>query len=241
MGVLLHFIALFYACPPPLGKWVPLSRTMEGGSWKKDNFFHQRPIQFPPIRLLPVIHCFVPNNIPPRPQYISPRTGRIDHHSSTKFAAGGVACNKEKPILHHNIILSHHSYLSSIYHRLRHHKNSKGRTRWVYGEMISRNARETSLQRRAARGDMEWRGAAWSLTWMWISGRWCGEQCIWSGKVWERSVLMGYALLSPCYIVQPAKIDNRNGNCEQGCEGKSILKKSSLSGWSGVQVCESTS
>ena len=31
-------------------------------------------------------------------------------------------------------------------------------------------------------------------------------------------------------VVLTAKNENINGNCEQGCEGKSILKKSSLSG-----------
>ena len=41
-------------------------------------------------------------------------------------------------------------------------------------------------------------GAAWSLPWRWISGRWCHG----SGKVGEWSALMVFAPLSPCYVAK---------------------------------------
>ena len=50
------------------------------------------------------------------------------------------------------------------------------------------------------------------------------------GPVGERSAIMGSVRLSLCSVGMPAKIENRTGNCGQGCEGKLILRKSSLSG-----------
>ena len=44
---------------------------------------------------------------------------------------------------------------------------------------------------------------------------------------------MGSARISFSSVVLPAKSENRNGNCEQRCEGKSIPKKLSLSGLRG--------
>ena len=105
------------------------------------------------------------------------------------------------------------------------------------GEHILRNAGGNIPP--AARGDAEWRGAAWSLPCQWISGRCSRAQCLWGGRVRYRSALMGYAWLSPCYVVPPAKKTEKE-NHERGCEGKSILTKSSLSGWRGYQAREGT-
>ena len=52
----------------------------------------------------------------------------------------------------------------------------------------------------AARGNAKWRGAAWSLPWWWISGRWFGAQCHGGGKVGERITLMVFARLPPCSV-----------------------------------------
>ena len=41
---------------------------------------------------------------------------------------------------------------------------------------------------------------------------------------------MGSAHLSPFFFVLTMESENRNGNCERGCEGDSIRKKLSLSG-----------
>ena len=57
-----------------------------------------------------------------------------------------------------------------------------------------------------------------------------GARCCGAGTVGERSALIVSVRLSPYYVVLPKKSENRNGNCEQGCRGKSILNKSSLSG-----------
>ena len=50
------------------------------------------------------------------------------------------------------------------------------------------------------------------------------------GKVGERSVIIGYARISPCSVVLTTKSDNRNDNFEQQYEGDLILKKLSLTG-----------
>ena len=42
------------------------------------------------------------------------------------------------------------------------------------------------------------RGAVWILPWKWISERWGGSRCLWSGKIGEWSVLMGSTWLSIC-------------------------------------------
>ena len=59
-----------------------------------------------------------------------------------------------------------------------------------------------------------------------------GGRCLWGGQVGEQGALMSSAHLSPSSIVLPAKNvnRNRNGKFEQGCEGKLIPDKSSLSG-----------
>ena len=56
-----------------------------------------------------------------------------------------------------------------------------------------------------------------------------GGQCGVGGEVGEWNALVVSMRLYPCYVVLHAKIENRNRNCEQGCKGESIMKKSSLS------------
>ena len=80
----------------------------------------------------------------------------------------------------------------------------------------------------AARDDAKWRGMAWSLPWRWIIGRFFGAQFHGGGQVGERIVIMRSVRLFQIFAL-PTKSDNRNGNCERGCKGKSIPKKSSLS------------
>ena len=56
------------------------------------------------------------------------------------------------------------------------------------------------------------------------------------GPVGERSALLCSVRLFPCCVVLPTKIENINGNCERGCKGKLILKKSKrLTGISSAQ------
>ena len=65
----------------------------------------------------------------------------------------------------------------------------------------------------------------WDMGWGDMSLGWAG---------WGAEHAHGLCLLLPffCCPACPQKV--RNGNCERGCEGKSIPKKSSLSGWRGV-------
>ena len=111
--------------------------------------------------------------------------------------------------------------------------NSKGIIRWVHGELISRNAKETFLQRRV----VTWNGVtcACCLTLKGTNIRWGGGALyLKSGQVGEQSVLMGFACLSPFSVVLPDRTKVRNGNSERGCKGKPIPKNLRLSGWSGV-------
>ena len=58
----------------------------------------------------------------------------------------------------------------------------------------------------------------------------------WVGPVGERSALLGSVRLFPCCVALRTKIENINGNCERGCKGKLILKKSKrLTGISSAQ------
>ena len=78
----------------------------------------------------------------------------------------------------------------------------------------------------AACGDTKWRGAAWSLPWRWISGRWFGARCNEGGRLvngalsWDLCVFFHLVAL-------PMKSENINDNCEGG---PLIPKKLSLSG-----------
>ena len=56
-----------------------------------------------------------------------------------------------------------------------------------------------------AHNDVKWSGKR--LTVQVISGRLGGERGLWGGKVGQRSTLMGYVQILPCYVVIPAKID----------------------------------
>ena len=94
-------------------------------------------------------------------------------------------------------------------------------------ECISQNSRGIFLQRRTATPNGVTRVV---LTLEGVIFRWGGARCIRGGNVGERSTLVGSACLSPCSIVLSAKSENRNGNCDRGCKGKSIPKKSSLNG-----------
>ena len=53
-----------------------------------------------------------------------------------------------------------------------------------------------------------------------------GSQCLGGETFGERRALMGYENLYSCDVVLPEKIENKNGNCEQGYKGMSILKNS---------------
>ena len=63
--------------------------------------------------------------------------------------------------------------------------------------------------------------------WWWISGRWGGSWCLWGGQFEEQSAIIGSAQIPFCYVVLPMK----SGNCDQGCKGKLIPRKSGLSEW----------
>ena len=76
-----------------------------------------------------------------------------------------------------------------------------------------------------ARGDAEWCGAAWRLFMRGISGRW-GEGHDVSGVGWLGGGARSWDLHAFLLVFLLAKIENINGNCERGCEGKSIPKKS---------------
>ena len=90
----------------------------------------------------------------------------------------------------------------------------------------------------ACRGGVEWALAQQNGSYLGrgISG--CGgwgERLLRGcGKVGERSALMGSARLPLVLLTCPLEV--RKGNCKRGFEGKSIPKKSSLSGWRGVQA-----
>ena len=58
-----------------------------------------------------------------------------------------------------------------------------------------------------------------------------GKTEVWGGRLDVYGAgRLGSIARSPSFVVLPAKSVNRNGNCERGCEGKLIRKRSSLSG-----------
>ena len=50
-------------------------------------------------------------------------------------------------------------------------------------------------------------GAARSLPWKWISGRWLGERYHGGEQVGEWRVLMGFSRLSPCYFAKMGEME----------------------------------
>ena len=98
--------------------------------------------------------------------------------------------------------------------------------------IFSRDARG-NVPPAARRGNKYWVRAQQRGSYLWNGD----NREVWGGKrdycgggpVGKRIALTRSARLTPSSVVLTAKNENRNVNCERGCKGNSILKKSSLS------------